>query len=69
MMEPSVKSYTSSRVNPMDGELRHFAVDLEVTEKDEFTDYIGEEMLDTEADSIVETFHLVIIYVYSRIVS
>ena len=36
----------------MDGELRNFAVDLDVTEKDEFTDYIGEEMLDTEADSI-----------------
>ena len=47
-----MRSYTSSRVNPMDGELRNFAVDLDVTEKDEFTDYIGEDMLDTEADSI-----------------
>ena len=51
-MGPSVRSYTSSRVSPMVGELGNFAVDLDVTEKDEFTDYIGGEMLDTEADSI-----------------
>ena len=36
----------------MDCELGHIAVDLDVTEKDGVTDYIGEEMLDTEADSI-----------------
>ena len=36
----------------MDCELGNIAKDLDVIEKDEFTDCIGEEMLNTEADPI-----------------
>ena len=51
-MGSNVRSYTSSKVNPMDGELRSFAVDLDVTEKEELTDHIREGMLGAKADSI-----------------
>ena len=36
----------------MDGELRNIAVNLDVTEKKELTDYIREDMLNAEANSI-----------------
>ena len=52
MMGPSVRSYTRSKVNPMDGNLINFAVDLDVTEKEELTDHIREGMLGAEADTI-----------------
>ena len=51
-MGPSVRSYTRSKVNPMDGNLINFAVDLDVTEKEELTDHIREGMLGAKADSI-----------------
>ena len=36
----------------MDGNLINFAVDLDVTEKEELTDHIREGMLGAEADTI-----------------